>query len=153
MAAMTLVTKPVGIKTVHILFISTCVLMFLALGYWRYLAFADGQGSGALMQALGCLVAAGGLGVYGVVFLRKLRGIGYMALPLMFFLIAADPDVAAACSTCFGDPESPLRKGMDQAVFMMLGVIGTVLFGFASLFLYWARRHRLNEAASSGMVN
>jgi hypothetical protein len=143
----------VGIKTVHILFISTCMLMSLALGVWRYQAFADGAGAAALLQALACVVAAGGLGVYGVAFLRKLRGLGYMALPLAFFLIAAAPEAATACSTCFGDPQSPLTEGMNQAIAFLLGVIGTVLFGFASLFLYWAYRHRLNEAASDGMVH
>lgn len=151
--AMTTATSTVGIKTVHIFFISTCMLMSLALGYWRYLAFADGAGTSALIQALACVVAAGGLGVYGVAFLRKLRGIGYMALPLMFVLIAAAPEAATACSTCFGDPGSPLTKGMNQAIMVLLGFIGTVLLAFASLFLYWARRHRLNEAASNGMVH
>ena len=33
-----------------------------------------------------------------------------------------------ACSTCYGDPNSNAAKGMDMAIFTLLGVIGPLLF-------------------------
>tara|TARA_Y100001958_G_scaffold44672_1_gene29776 strand:- start:250 stop:423 length:174 start_codon:yes stop_codon:yes gene_type:complete len=33
-----------------------------------------------------------------------------------------------ACSTCYGDPNSDAAKGMDMAIFTLLGVIGPLLF-------------------------
>jgi hypothetical protein len=150
---LTIIT-PVGIKTVHILFITVCSVMSLALGGWRYSAWTDGSaGMGALMQAGASVLFAIGLVVYGVFFMRKLRDIGYMAVAPVGALLVAWPSVAEACATCFGDPDSPLTKGMTAGILVLLGFIGTVLASFASLFLYWMRRHRLNEAAASqGMV-
>ncbi len=47
---------------------------------------------------------------------------------------------ALACSVCYGDPNSPMTKGVQAGVLVLLGVVGTVLFGLASLFLFWVRR-------------
>ncbi|HYC53473.1 MAG TPA: hypothetical protein VEL28_00840 [Candidatus Binatia bacterium] len=76
-------------------------------------------------------------------------------------LLAAMPSAARACAVCFGDPASPLTKGADAGVLFLLGVVVVVLAMFASLFLYWMRRMRLNarniESAlqmnAQGMVN
>lgn len=62
------------------------------------------------------------------------------------------PGVASACSTCFGDPESPLTKGADAGIIFLLIVIGTVLSAFASLFAYWMHRHRVNERLTADGV-
>ena len=37
-------------------------------------------------------------------------------------------DFTIACSTCYGDPNSDAGKGMDMAIFTLLGVIGPLLF-------------------------
>ena len=37
-------------------------------------------------------------------------------------------DLTMACSTCYGDPNSDAAKGMDMAIFTLLGVIGPLLF-------------------------
>ena len=37
-------------------------------------------------------------------------------------------DYLSACSTCYGDPNSNAGKGMDMAIFALLGVIGPLLF-------------------------
>jgi hypothetical protein len=47
---------------------------------------------------------------------------------------------AMACSVCYGDPNSPITKGVEAGVLVLLGVVGTVLFGLASLLLFWVRR-------------
>ena len=49
---------------------------------------------------------------------------------------------ASACAVCYGDPNSPLTKGMNAGIWVLLGCIFTLLTGFASLFLYWMSRSR-----------
>ena len=53
-------------------------------------------------------------------------------------LLSAHP--ALACSVCFGDPDSALSQGAKAGVLVLLGVVGTVLLGVASLIIFWARR-------------
>ncbi len=71
-----------------------------------------------------------------------------MALPILIglaSLLLAQP--ALACSVCSGgDPNSAMNQGLDAGVLVLLGVIGVVLAGFASLFLFWMRRAALLEA-------
>ena len=58
--------------------------------------------------------------------------------------VLAIVEPANACSVCFGDAESPQIKAMQAGIIVLLGCIGTVLAGFASLFGYWIfRSHRL----------
>ena len=56
-------------------------------------------------------------------------------------------DYASACSTCYGDPNSNTGKGMDMAIFTLLGVIGPLLFaivvGIVSIGL---KSKRMNQA-------
>ena len=49
---------------------------------------------------------------------------------------------AEACSDCFGDPSTPQSQAMRVGIFVLLGFIGSVLAGFAGLFLYWMSRSR-----------
>ena len=49
---------------------------------------------------------------------------------------------AGACAVCYGDPESPLTKGLEKGVMVLVGVIYTVLGAMAATFIYWMRRHR-----------
>jgi hypothetical protein len=51
--------------------------------------------------------------------------------------------VAVACPVCFGQNDSPLASGVNMGIFVMLGVTGVVLAGFASFFIYLMRRARL----------
>ena len=64
------------------------------------------------------------------------------ALPGAFALLLASALPALACSVCFGDPESPQTQGMNSAILFLLGVIGSVLAAFASMFVYWVGRSR-----------
>ena len=56
--------------------------------------------------------------------------------------VIAVPQAAAACPVCFGDPNSPMTKGTDNAVWFLLGVIGFVQIGFVALFVTFWRRAR-----------
>ena len=48
---------------------------------------------------------------------------------------------ALACSVCFGaDPNSLMNQGVQAGVLVLLGVVGVVLTGLASLLLFWVRR-------------
>ncbi len=54
-------------------------------------------------------------------------------------LLIAQP--ALACSVCFGaDPSSSLDQGLRAGMLVLLGVVGVVLTGLASLLLFWVRR-------------
>jgi len=54
--------------------------------------------------------------------------------------VVALPNVASACSVCFGDPTSPASKGLAWGVFALLGVVLLVLGGFTAFFIFLARR-------------
>jgi hypothetical protein len=54
--------------------------------------------------------------------------------------------IVVACSVCFGASDAPMAVGTNMGIFLMLGVTGAVLAGFASFFIYLIRRARLVEA-------
>jgi hypothetical protein len=68
----------------------------------------------------------------------KVRAL-FSASVLWLFSGAAN---AQACSVCFGDPTTPQSQAMRVGIFVLLGFIGSVLAGFAGLFLYWMSRSR-----------
>ena len=45
-----------------------------------------------------------------------------------------------ACSVCYGDPNSAMTHGAQAGVLVLLGVVGVVLLGLASMLVFWARR-------------
>ena len=53
-------------------------------------------------------------------------------------VLAAAP--AAACATCFGDPNSPITKSAEMGVWFLLAVIVLVEAGFGVFFLVYLRR-------------
>ena len=63
------------------------------------------------------------------------------------------PAPLLACATCYGNPSSPMMRGMTSGVVFLLACIGAVLASFAGLFGYWIYRHRRNVLATDGMVH
>jgi len=55
------------------------------------------------------------------------------------------PAVAAACATCFGDPQAPATKGLNNAILMLLGVVGLVYVGIGKLFWEFRKRSKKLE--------
>ncbi len=53
---------------------------------------------------------------------------------------------AQACSVCYGDPNSAMTQGAQAGVLVLLGVVGVVLTGIASLLIFWMRRAAQLEA-------
>jgi hypothetical protein len=66
----------------------------------------------------------------------------YMALSILVglaSLLLAQP--ALACSVCFGgDPNAAMVQGVEAGLLVLLGVVGAVLMGLASLVVFWMRR-------------
>jgi hypothetical protein len=60
-----------------------------------------------------------------------------IALPL---LLAAP--ILAACPVCFGGATGPQAKGMNNAIWFLLAVIGFVQAGFVAMFVAFWRRAR-----------
>ena len=59
--------------------------------------------------------------------------------------LLASPTGALACAACFGKSDSNMAKSVNAGIFSLMAVIGTVLVGAASFFVFLARR----AAASS----
>jgi hypothetical protein len=64
-----------------------------------------------------------------------------MAGAMALAWLATNP--AAACSVCFGDPESPMTRGAVAGVMVLGGVVGFVLVCIASTSLYFVYRGRV----------
>lgn len=55
-------------------------------------------------------------------------------------LVAAS--AASACPVCFGDSESQMAQGANNAILFLLGVVAVVQAGFIALFVSLRRRAR-----------
>jgi hypothetical protein len=53
--------------------------------------------------------------------------------------------VVIACAVCMGASDSPLARGMNAGVLVLLGVTVSVLGGFACGILAFVRRSRLMD--------
>jgi protein-S-isoprenylcysteine O-methyltransferase Ste14 len=62
---------------------------------------------------------------------------------LLALAMLAAPRAAFACAVCFGQSDSPMAVGVNMGIFIMLGVTGAVLAGFACFFIYLVRRARI----------
>jgi hypothetical protein len=48
--------------------------------------------------------------------------------------------IAEACAVCYGTPDDPMTKGMNAGIWVLLGVVAFVQFGFIALFwTFWKR--------------
>jgi hypothetical protein len=59
------------------------------------------------------------------------------------------PRAALACPVCFGNSDSPLASATNLGILAMLGVVASVLSGFAAFIVHLNRRARLGEAQSA----
>jgi hypothetical protein len=65
---------------------------------------------------------------------------------LVFAAVLLVPVVASACPVCFGQNATPLTKGADNGILVLLGIIGSVQIGFVALFFsFWRRTKALQE--------
>ena len=47
---------------------------------------------------------------------------------------------AMACAVCGGASDSPMAKGMNWGIFSLMAVIGSMLAGIASFFVFLAKK-------------
>jgi len=59
--------------------------------------------------------------------------------------LAVTPRLALACPVCFGNSDAPMAHATNTGIIFMLAIVGVVLTGFASFFIYLIRR--ANRAA------
>lgn len=45
-----------------------------------------------------------------------------------------------ACSACFGKSDSAMARSLNASIFTLMGIVGTVLAGAASFFVFLAKR-------------
>jgi hypothetical protein len=68
-------------------------------------------------------------------------------LSLAFVLLSETP--ALACAACFGKSDSTMARSLNASIFTLMGVIGTVLIGAASFFVFLAKRAAATAQAES----
>ena len=71
-------------------------------------------------------------------FSSRFVGVSFLAIAVVVCMT----DRAAACAVCFGDPDSPMAKGVVAGVLTLVGVVGFVLIGIACTGLFWVQRSR-----------
>lgn len=64
-------------------------------------------------------------------------------------LALALPQVASACATCFGAADAPMTRGMNNAILMLLGIVGLVYVGIGKVALDFRKRSRRLEEKES----
>ena len=72
--------------------------------------------------------------------MRLRRILGVLLVAVAVLLTTASP--VAACATCFGASDAAMTRGMNNAILLLLGVVGVVQGGFVALFYRFWRRAR-----------
>jgi hypothetical protein len=60
---------------------------------------------------------------------------------------------ALACSVCYGEPDSPMTRGLTWAIIALAGIVGAVLSGVAGFFVHVNRRATALEQAGGKPAN
>jgi|TARA_Y100000294_G_C8532405_1_gene327570 heme/copper-type cytochrome/quinol oxidase subunit 2 len=65
----------------------------------------------------------------------------------MFFIIGIllvlIPQISVGCAVCYGDPQSPMTAGLNQAIFLLLGVIGVILSLVFTAGVFFTKRNKM----------
>jgi uncharacterized membrane protein YphA (DoxX/SURF4 family) len=72
--------------------------------------------------------------------MRRAGMLAVMAAVAIATVALALPPVASACATCFGAADAPMTKGMNNAILMLIGVVGVVYVGIGKVALDFRRR-------------
>ena len=65
-----------------------------------------------------------------------------MRSAILTAIVLALPQIASACATCFGAPDAPMTKGMNNAILMLMGVVGLVYVGIGKVAWDFRKRSR-----------
>jgi hypothetical protein len=66
-----------------------------------------------------------------------------LAAGILILLLVAQ--AAGACPACYGAPNDPMVKGVNNGIWVLLGLVGLVQAGFVALFWSFWRRARANK--------
>ncbi len=69
---------------------------------------------------------------------NRLASLSLAILACLGAVLNAQP--VLACAVCYGDPNSAMSHGARAGVLVLLGVVGVVLLGLASMLIFWMRR-------------
>jgi hypothetical protein len=61
----------------------------------------------------------------------------------------ASPTNLLACAACFGKSDSNMARSVNAGIFSLMAVVGTVLVGAASFFVFLSRKAAANSRAES----
>jgi hypothetical protein len=75
--------------------------------------------------------------------MTRARSLAIAAAAWVLVLLAPAP--VAACTVCFGDPNSAETKGLRGAILFLLVLVGVVQIGFVRLFWSIRQRARLHD--------
>lgn len=70
-------------------------------------------------------------------------------LLLLGTCLAILPQAVHACATCYGASDSAMAQGMNWGIMTLLGVIGCVLAGIVSFFVFVGRRSMTQHSTPS----
>lgn len=73
------------------------------------------------------------------------------AITLFVGCLLASAAPVAACAVCYGDPDSPMSAGLNNAVLFLLGVVALVQLGFIALFVGIRRRGKERERRKASL--
>jgi hypothetical protein len=65
--------------------------------------------------------------------------VGSSAIALLAFVAAPE---ALACAVCYGAPGDPMTKGLNNGIWVLLGLVAFVQIGFVAMFWSFWRRAR-----------
>jgi hypothetical protein len=60
----------------------------------------------------------------------------------LFALVAMLAQPALACAVCYGAPGDPMVEGMNNGIWVLLGLVAFVQIGFVAMFWSFWRRAR-----------
>lgn len=62
--------------------------------------------------------------------------------PIALILLMLIAPAALACPVCFGSPDDPMVKGVNNGIWVLLSLVGLVQLGFVAMFWSFWRRAR-----------
>ena len=71
-----------------------------------------------------------------------MRRAALMVVALTLGLDLILPQIASACATCFGAADAPMTKGMNNAILMLMAIVGVVYVGIGKVALDFRKRSR-----------
>jgi hypothetical protein len=130
-----------SLRAFHIVFVVVTIVLSLYVALWGFREFSEERSATALTLAILFAIMAVGLMVYGKKAFTKLRDLPFVALFVAAAaLLFAEP--ALACAVCYGNPGDPMVKGMNNGIWVLLGLVGFVQIGFVAMFWSFWRRSR-----------